>query len=410
MSMGEGDQPRGGVITTFGPQRPSEVRSSAVAVVVHLTDLHLDPPVGATNSTIHRRLVDQALSPQKANTFAKVATAAQRLLRTTGDRRAWRGLPDLVRDIVAINAASGTSVLVVQTGDVEAFGEHETHGFRGYQQLEHELLASLRRERKEEEPGVTVHEVYGNHDIWPPAAFGRGFAGAHADGPGHLIAAHEALLDAQSPLAPPWKADDAPCPDGVTVRVHRVDTIDPKVPTGAFAAQGRISAPPATPEGEEPILAVDQRLVADVGSGPKVIDLVLSHHPLLTGEHLKGKVHDVEPVRTALERRAIVLSGHRHRRRPVARTTPRPLPQLESSSPTVVGRWRPAWSARRREERGKGACLSVYYVALRAPEASETGDVVDRVRIDRQDFHPLGSQSWTRSEIIEDVLSEEEPT
>ncbi|HEX7136041.1 MAG TPA: hypothetical protein VF228_25905 [Iamia sp.] len=375
---GEGYEP----VATGAPPLPDEPRD-ALAIVVHLTDLHLDP---RARDGQPRSLDDEPdqVPPSvqdRGGVESLLDGGVAELLRWWGRRRgsfanatAWSQLPSTVDGQLSIleEASPGAAVLLAQTGDVEAAGRAPDGTFYGYQELDRFMLEPLAGR-------ATVVEVYGNHDIWPPRIPDPGFRTAHADG--------AKLLAASRPsLAGPWTATTVspPAAPATTVHVHRIDTIEPRTPSGAVFARGRVHRERDAAGAKVADHPVD-RIVDAIGAAPGDVHLILSHHPLLPvdlsiGTVVQAHVRKATEVRWELSDRALFLSGHLHRVLPAPHTSDPETPtQLVADSPTVAG------SLDERTGRHRQTpSLAIVAIRARTPEGGEDLSLPERFEIRRR--------------------------
>jgi hypothetical protein len=303
------------------------------ASIIHLTDLHLFIDANGQGRSISERRVIYRLVIWSVGRF--------RSGFDTADWRVFDELLELLPDIVTAERGEGAHVVLLQTGDVEAFGYLPPHGLAGYEFLHRRVWPRL------EDLGADCIDIYGNHDMWP------GFPPL----PGM---AHDArrLMELKA-FQDGWDAPidvDVSSPIAIRLRFHRVNSIVTDRFFGGFLARGGVGPhPPDTPYDARNTDAVIERVrAASVSHGPPTLNVVAIHHPPhifrpglgteWTTGYLNGSATLASPTPSDVQ---LIIAGHRHELDPVEsreviNATQSPLnpgaAQLVAESPTQLAR------------------------------------------------------------------------
>lgn len=278
-----------------------ERRSSTIhavphlASIVHVPDLHLFVhPDGRTRDPRDRRFVERVAIAVLGTVFHGLGTA---------DDKAVDQLVRFLPRVIEVERRQGGAVVVVQTGDVEAFGHLSPGGLAGFQYLHDVVWPQL------EQPGVTVIDVYGNHDIWP----------GHPPLPGEV---HDArYLSALPRIGADWTLPIEVAAPGAILRFHRLNTVIINRLRGGLTARGGVGPhPPSDVLRRSDTEAVLRRIGDAARAGAEsTLNIVLCHHPphlfkaglgtRYTTGYLAGAgtFAGLTPDRVAL-----VIAGHRH--------------------------------------------------------------------------------------------------
>lgn len=352
--------------------------TDCLAIVFHITDIHLD---------LSHRLKEyrQALFDFISQPVGAIATAlAVALVRSRGKcapEHAWRNLVRTMRRRVSERRTHG-SVIVAQTGDVEAFGADRDGTHPGYTRLYEELWPHLHAR------GAKCVDIFGNHDIWPPMFLGADFEATHADQPLLLALEHSQLMG-------PWDEIRIVGVDAPDICVHRVCTVDASA-WGAISAQGRICSEPVVP-GDQPPERIGERLRERLAD-KEALHLVISHHPihlvpdLTFGRQLISELEGRGEVLSAIEDTAFVFSGHLHQLHPGAGAA--------GSSPQMIGD-----SATIRSRSTSSPSIAEYEIRRREEgQPSSDRAISERMRADRivHIYSPM--QGYVASPTEEDVV------
>ena len=349
------------------------VADSQFAVILHITDLHLNRTHQTPSS---RRSLVEALINLLAEPVAVVASwMAEELLlsRSVGDDSAWHELVQLLERLTV--ADGDNAVVVAQTGDVEAFGAATDGSHPGYTLLHDQVWKRL------EDLGARCVDVFGNHDIWPSLLFGRHFDEEHAAGPVRLATEHPRLLG-------PWDVIHIETPgEAPGICIHRICTVEPKLIPGGFLAQGRIVIEPH-PEGTDPPPKIHERIPTRLQQRD-VVHLALSHHPIhrVPGvAPIIGLVRDLDHILESLDGQVLVLSGHLHLLHPAVGSTVA-VPQVVATSPTVPSK-------------GAHAPSLVQYVLVDRPDRQpEFVQLTDRIYIQRMVYTYSSGQGYAEPPV-----------
>lgn len=305
-----------------------------VASIIHVTDLHLY----LDNEGNMRRPSQRALGDRILRAIlAPVPALAHGL--DIADGAAWTQLRRRLGTIVRVETGLGARCVIVQTGDVEAFGMSTGGYFTGWSDLHERLwpeLAAL---------GATQVDIYGNHDIWPgtfPLLAGRQ---AHKE-----LARLPAFADA-------WPSEVGLTTEaGLRLRFHRVNTVLSQLFGGGLAARGGVGLHPMNDEwGATDIGTTVDALRSAIAADPfrPALNVLLMHHPAHLFDagfgtpQTTGQLHGRQQLCDSLSDMGVglVVAGHRHRLNPQYGAHPPheqpPLPQgvlqLVASSATAVG-------------------------------------------------------------------------
>lgn len=267
-----------------------------VAAIIHITDLHL--LIGEDGSYYDvqeaagiwrlRKLLQKAPGSLEHGLDIAHPLAVEALVDD---------LPQLVWSIRG-DLGGDVPLIVVNTGDAEAFGTNDPQDFRGYRFLHERVWPRLRSESEDGTRGVDdVIEIYGNHDIWPGTF--------PAVRPNKHRARLRHLADSVAGMEPPWPAASS-AGDGPGMEFIRVNTVRPGFGRGGVFALGRVSehVPPLGWPGKW-----RERLRA-LALGDGRIRVVLTHHPVhefKESEEAPGLLQAIRgaigsAVRTALRR------------------------------------------------------------------------------------------------------------
>jgi hypothetical protein len=290
-----------------------------VATIIHLTDLHLfvdeegDPREVSERRGWFRlqRAVDDSSRRDPRHWLTRAISRTPHFGHGVdfASESAWRALTKSLEPLLT----EPVPLVVLQTGDVEAFGSGwtgSTGPFPGF--------TALKLMRSQLRTGDTWIDIYGNHDVWfgaPP------IAGVTASG--HVTNCLNRIAGVEG-LAGGWPEYLAPIrtrhPD-VDLDVLRLNTVLPSG-VGAFLARGRVlrHLPPAEPTGADTTAALRDIVDKQPARGRPTIRIAMLHHP----------VHRFAagPVKTAttgwlIGRRRLgdrlgrvgvhaVIAGHRH--------------------------------------------------------------------------------------------------
>lgn len=301
-----------------------------VASIVHLTDLHLFLDHDGNMRTPAQRALGARILRA---IFGGVAHGLD-----IADGPAWTALRRRLRAIVQVETGFGARCVIVQTGDVEAYGMSPGGHFTGWHDLHERLWSELAA------VGADHVDIYGNHDIWP--------------GTFPLLAGKQAHqeLELLPAFVGAWPAEVTVTTDGgLRLRFHRINTVLGELFRGGLLAQGGVGPHPIPDawNGAEMGAAIGA-LRASIAGDPvrPALNLLLMHHPPhlfdpeLGTTFTTGQLHGRYQLCDSLAGQGVglVLAGHRHRMNPAYGALPPheqlPLPagvhQLVASSPTVV--------------------------------------------------------------------------
>jgi hypothetical protein len=349
-----------------------------VAGVIHLTDLHL--------------LVDGEGNYYNVNE-ARFITNFRAILKAF-DGQLQHGLdiadPGAVDELVEgfaqlveteRSAIGDAPLIVLHTGDAEAFGTQDPDSFPGYRLLDEQIWQKVTGVRGGARGVDRVVQVYGNHDIWPGTFPARRPTQHHQR--------VQALAESVAGMEPPWPSSEE-IPGQPLVEVIRVNTVRPGFVAGGIFARGRVSQHLPRRGRRKWISPMKDLMLAD-GS----LKILVTHHPMhgfdgpanaprgrierfaahfssILPSNGPGAGHAVDDcdrlTRIAAERGVgLFIAGHRHALDPPDRASYRssqecqsPLPegcgQLVAQSPTQIVRDDD-------EHRVEGAnSLSVYHI------------------------------------------------
>lgn len=323
-----------------------------LATIIHVTDLHLFVRSDGSQREPHERgtaiqLLERAMQHVGAggllSGFDVASPAALAALEEL--------LPLLVADAVAERERMGGNapVVVVQTGDVEAFGGLSDEPYAGFAYLQGRLWPRLR-----DEGADRCLDLFGNHDAWPGTFPLFRSPGAYSQ----VVAAIAEFAGVEPPFP---RRELVRRGDGPVLELIPVSTVWSGGPFDAAAmlrggvfASGKVSAylpgePLPVTQGADALA----ELVALERTGG-ALRVALVHHPphvfdaglakSITNCRLVGS----DRLAAALDEAGVhlVLAGHRHRldpprrvRRNAAELTQPPLTartgQLVAESPTV---------------------------------------------------------------------------
>jgi len=301
-----------------------------IARIVHVTDMHLH--------------VDQNGNARGAGTRSGIVKAALGVARLKGGKgsvakiaaglqpHAVAALEALITTLQDIAGQAPPDLLVLQTGDVEAYGGTPSGGpapytFPAFDYWNHECSQLA---------GAHVFNLFGNHDAWPgtfplvaPLA-GKAVIGSLSKHPSTTYSASDvAVVTLQS---------------GFRVEIYRVNTVDPGIWASAVS-KGRICDPIGSQDPFKKILADAGAQLTAHGKGP-VIRILMMHHPphffaatgtvwdLIEGRLTNGD--DLKPVCQA-HRFHLVVAGHRHKDDPSVGMTIRPVTGASPQTPLLAG-------------------------------------------------------------------------
>lgn len=318
------------------------MNEQVVLGLIHLTDLHLYlSPEGAFHTPpkheeVARTRLLLSLLPGNLDHGLDYADGLAALEMV-------EALPELVATERA--AVGEAPLLVVHTGDAEAFGAAPGQPYRAYEFLQQELWPALRAPSRAGRGVDEFVEVYGNHDLWPGTF------------PAWNWRAHGTQINALASLVPEFRrtwpysqvlafGDDA-------IEVIRVNSVRREAFTGGILAVGRIDSHPSSGTWIPDMTAITGH--------PRAIRLLITHHPLHTfapthGGPIAGAISSGKrflqrftdpsgPAELAshADRLPIHLhiAGHRHDLDPPARAhvsvTARTQPPLGRSTGQLVG-------------------------------------------------------------------------
>jgi hypothetical protein len=310
-----------------------------IATIVHVSDLHLfvDGPAGGLGLQRAKRFViDAALRLRPPRSVRKPLEKEgffRKFIR--GSTSALKGFyhhdPDYLfafRDALATvcGANHGTPLILVQSGDLEAYGGIRSP--RGRIDFNGVLFWRARRDeiRKQVAPfAVHTVDLFGNHDVWP----------------GTLPAAGIPWIDATEAALRDLPEFQRPMPDctpiavgGVRIEFYRVNTVR-SGPVANTLAKGRIEtdypirvrgSPTAYPTSGTTDPIVELRELADTGGRSNVIRVLVMHHPPHAfpprgnSRHIwEGQLESTPQFVSLLQSRRFhfILSGHRHLVHPI---------------------------------------------------------------------------------------------
>lgn len=337
-----------------------------VASVVHLTDMHLYLDV---NGRVYRP-VDRAAETEFLlrvahltdsiwwrNLFVGISEHNPKALRRLKTR-----LPEILaeerQEAVRVHGddlGRQLPIVVVQTGDVEAYGARVLPGgmyrFPGWDHL-HMAVENLLVQADDTGQHAWI-DVFGNHDVW-----GGAYPLVRPQG-------HRAVLKEEIAKVPglegPWPERYQhvfPLPGGRTLEVYRASTVPDGWLSGLRASAALTPHPlgrllPLTGSGDA---SRELILVAEAKYDPRAIRLLLLHHPIHAFE---AGVFKRWLATAAFKRRRrvakivgrvpfhLVVAGHRHALHPPEGATynathmrqpplPRGVGQIVAESPTAV--------------------------------------------------------------------------
>jgi hypothetical protein len=276
------------------------------ASIVQLTDLHLFvDPKGAT------------LPPGRQSPFLERAAPIFKELghASAGSVRDLRRIAPLVVREEAQWLDGAGPVIVVQSGDVEAYGMLQEEPFSGFRFLDEMLYPTLRGMGAAEIVGV-----FGNHDAWPgtwPPLFGQSAVVKELGDAGHVPPPLPCLVEV--PGGPSVVLVNTVWSQGIRSGIQ-----------GGVLGSGRVTAhlPDAVlPLSNSPAPVVE--ILAMPPPDPGVPRVAVMHHPPhLFDERFghawtTGLLDGADELAEALESAGVslVLAGHRHRIFPPADTT-----------------------------------------------------------------------------------------
>jgi len=271
-----------------------------IASIVHLTDLHLFIHANGTERPpSDRTLVARLTRAVLERTISGLASGL-----ATADSTVFQELCEFLPEIVEAECSQDAKVVILQTGDVDAFGSVPPDGLAGYTFLHSQLWPRLQG------LGATCIDVYGNHDIWsghPPLPLGS-----------HDVKHLMDLPAFNSDWAVPIPVH---CHGGVTLHFHRVNTVIRNRFRGGILARGGVSPhPPPRSVSQEDI----PKVLASVRECPgdesaPTFEILVCHNPphlfspgigteFTTGYfygHREAGELTPDPI-------TLVIAGHRH--------------------------------------------------------------------------------------------------
>jgi hypothetical protein len=335
-----------------------------VASVIHLTDMHLYLAAdGGVRRPVDREAHIEFLLRQ-AYRFDSVGWRTLFVGISEHNRRALRmlkaRLPEVISDergdalrTHGLSAGSRLPIIVVQTGDVEAYGAREVAGggyvFPGWDHLRSDIAPLL--DQADDGHEHAWIDIFGNHDVWAGAV------------PFTRPSAHSKVMEEAIACVPhldgPWPERCVHAPvlaGGRILEVYRASTV-PEGWLASVRAKGKLTPHPL---GQLlPLTGSDNALdeliaVAEATYDERSIRLLLLHHPVhaFAADWRKRTGTAAFADRDRLARIIgrvpfqLVIAGHRHALDPAEgvsydaqSTMQRPLPrgtgQLVAESPTL---------------------------------------------------------------------------
>jgi len=319
------------------PSASSRTPKKRVASIIHLTDFHLciEPDGNERSPVEHGQIVRLCVRAARNSGLPGPLRSIVAGLHAH-NREAWNKLRVDLPDLVEQRVRDGAVVIVVQSGDVEAYGARlktpdSAEWFPGFDYLDDELWPELRAR------GATVIDIFGNHDVWPgtfPSVTGgkrRIVSDALAARPSFSLPMPREIR------VPTRRGDIAVYPFNSVATWSVAQTLahgrpDPYHPGRTEYPESRTGDP-----------FTELRTVASKAK-PTLLQIAVVHHPphLFAQSFFQyfcgGVMHDADLLATACDSLDIrlVLAGHRHALDPVDQLPRGAPPPLQGPLPANV--------------------------------------------------------------------------